>query len=116
MKPLRRRWRILSLLSMALVLLFAASGPQSDSAQAVTGQSRTLLSDGRWLLLGGQDSRGVRSEAWLWDVDTQTATPVGRRSRAGLLRVPNPTVRIMGRCCLLLAELRRFSPQAIAVL
>jgi RHS repeat-associated protein len=101
MKPLRRRWRIPSLLLMALVFLPAVSGPRSDTAPAVTGQSKTLLSDGRWLLLGGQDAGGVRSDGWLLDARAQTVTPIVHKLHYGRTRhsatvLPDGTVIIVG--------------------
>src|SRR5678816_2186912 len=50
--------------------------PQQSSArktsdapvfQALPGQTRTLLPDGRWLITGGQDANGVGDSAWLLD-------------------------------------------------
>ena len=101
MKPLSRRWLIPSLLLMALALLPAASGPQPDIFAAVTEQSRTLLSDGRWLLLGGRDRQGIRWDAWLWDSRTQTATPVAQqlhyaRAAHSATVLPDGTVLILG--------------------
>jgi hypothetical protein len=68
------------LLLTALTLLPGASRTLSaqPAAPAVPGQSRTQLPDGRWLLLGGQGSRGPLSTAAIFDPQTNTTVAIAQ--------------------------------------
>jgi RHS repeat-associated protein len=48
----------------------------ADAPSSLTGQSATLLSDGRWLLLGGEGPQGVTGAAVLWDARTGVGRPL----------------------------------------
>ncbi|HLC42259.1 MAG TPA: RHS repeat-associated core domain-containing protein [Methylomirabilota bacterium] len=71
-----RSARLISfLLLVGIALLPSASGPQSpDEVRAGSGYTATLLPDGRWLLLGGEDPQGPRATAEIWDPRTQITT------------------------------------------
>ncbi|MGH7392992.1 MAG: kelch repeat-containing protein, partial [Candidatus Rokuibacteriota bacterium] len=73
--------RPIVLLALAVVLIPATSGLQvaDTSPRPATGQSATLLPDGRWLLLGGEIRGGVTDGAAIWDPRTQTTAPVAGR-------------------------------------
>jgi RHS repeat-associated protein len=68
-------------LSICLGLLMSsASDPQITesglSSAPLTGQSLTLLPDGRWLAIGGQGSGGSVASATIWDSKTGVSVPV----------------------------------------
>src|SRR5262245_13577419 len=54
-----------------IATLFLGAGPCGgeglDTIPVVAGQTATLLTDGRWLLLGGTRAAGASAEARLWD-------------------------------------------------
>src|SRR5262245_53934823 len=63
---------------LSMTLLPHASGRSSAEAAllVVPGQSRTLLSDGRWLLIGGQGQQGPLATAVIFDPQTSSLAPV----------------------------------------
>ena len=92
-----------------LVLLFSlypifSSGPQDlllPSSAARPGQSSTQLPDGRWLLLGGEDSnKTANSAASIWDPQTAQLIPLGSLNHArawhSATLLPDGTVLIFG--------------------
>jgi len=67
---------VLVLLSFFVALAaYPRSLPQSDSLKREAGESRTLLPDGRLLVLGGQTDAGLmRSDAFIQNLDTGMKT------------------------------------------
>jgi YD repeat-containing protein len=65
---------------VTLALLPSASRPLSadPALPAVPGQSRTLLSNGRWLLAGGQGVQGPLATAAIFDPQTNSLTPIAQ--------------------------------------
>jgi RHS repeat-associated protein len=79
----------------------ASAQPNADSETAVRGDSKTLLPDGHWLILGGETSKGVLGTASLQDPATGAVTPLTSsllHSRAWhtATLLPNGTVFIFG--------------------
>jgi hypothetical protein len=72
-------WYVLLCL-MTLALLPGASRPLSadPALPAVLGQSRTLLPNGRWLLVGGQGVQGPLATAAIFDPQTNSLTPIAQ--------------------------------------
>ncbi len=72
-------WYVLLFL-VTLALLPSASRPLSadPALPAVPGQSRTLLPDGRWLLVGGQGVQGPLATAAIFDAQTNSLTPIAQ--------------------------------------
>ena len=69
-----RRQALLVVLSLLLAVAPDASRPQAAGDLGGTGESATLLSDGRWLRLGGDGSQGLPiTRAW----HTATLLPSG---------------------------------------
>src|SRR5215831_13570903 len=67
-------------LLLSMTLLPNASGRfgAEPALPVVPGQSRTLLSDGRWLLVGGQGPQGPLSGAAIFDAQTSSLTPIAQ--------------------------------------
>src|SRR5205807_10020406 len=62
---------------LTLVALPATSGPQTpEPGRTAAGQSVTLLPDGRWLFLGGEDPQGVLGTGRVLDPETGVTTPL----------------------------------------
>src|SRR5499427_7007777 len=63
---------------LVMTLLLNASGrSNAESAlPVVLGQSRTLLSDGRWLLVGVQGGQGLLATAAIFDPQTGSLAPI----------------------------------------
>jgi hypothetical protein len=87
----------------ALTLLPGASRPLSADPvlPTVAGQTRTLLPDGRWLLVGGQGTQGPLGTAWIFDPQTNSAAVVAQpllQPRAGHTAtvLPDGSVLITG--------------------
>ena len=79
MKIRRAPWYVLLCL-VTLALLPSASRPLSadPALPAVPGQSRTLLPNGRWLLVGGQGAQGPLATAAIFDPQTNSLTSVAQ--------------------------------------
>jgi RHS repeat-associated protein len=90
------------LVAASILLLPSVSDPQSSgTAQLASGQSATLLPDGRWLVLGGEGPSGPLASASLWDPRTQTLTLLSSgllQARAGHTAtiLPDGTVLVIG--------------------
>ncbi len=87
----------------AALLLATTSRPQgvnageparSDAAPSRPGQTLTLLSDGRWLLVGGNGPAGPVATAALWDPQTHTLTLYGVVDVTGTLTINGPSVSV----------------------
>ncbi len=65
---------------VTLALLPSASRPLSadPALPTVPGQSRTLLPDGRWLLVGGQGVQGPLATAAIFDPQTNSLIPIAQ--------------------------------------
>src|SRR5262250_1447407 len=65
-------------LLLSMTLMPHASGRSSAelALPVVPGQSRTILSDGRWLLVGGQGGQGLLATAAIFDHQTSSLTPI----------------------------------------
>src|SRR5215472_17067550 len=63
---------------LSMTLLPNASGRSSaePALPVVPGQSRTILSDGRWLLVGGQGQQGPLATAHIFDPQTSSLTSI----------------------------------------
>jgi hypothetical protein len=95
--------RLAALIVLALVFVPATSGPQlvDPGPPRLAGQTATLLSDGRWLLLGGEGSTNLSAAAFLWDPRAQVT--VGLAGQPGAARawhtatvLPDGSVLIFG--------------------
>src|SRR5215813_14774455 len=64
------------LLSMTLLPHPSGRSSAEPALLVVPGQSRTLLSDGRWLLVGGQGQQGPLATAVIFDPQTSSLAPV----------------------------------------
>ena len=64
------------LLLMTLVPTASGRSGAEPALPVVPGQSRTLLSDGRWLLVGGQGGQGPFATAAIFDPQTSSLTPI----------------------------------------
>src|SRR5215467_8919284 len=64
------------LLLMTLLLNASARSDAEPALPVVPGQSRTLLSDGRWLVAGGQGGQGPFATAAIFDPQTSSLTPI----------------------------------------
>jgi RHS repeat-associated protein len=109
-RPLLRYWIVLLLAVGGLLAPFASPARSRNhpskrsvlqSSQTETGQSSTLLPDGRWLLLGGQGPQGPVTTAAMKDPETGVITvlPTGllyARTGQSATLLPNGTVLIFG--------------------
>ncbi len=82
-------------------LLPSASDPQDTGSVIVPGQTATLLPDGRWLIIGGEGSKGPMATALIWDQRTQTSTPIEDtllypRAYHTATLLPDGTVLVLG--------------------
>lgn len=68
------KWLGLLPVTFVFLLVGGMEGSQSTSPLTLPGQTATLLSDGQWVVLGGQGSAGATSAAGLWDPATGTFT------------------------------------------
>ena len=90
-------------LLLSMMLLPNASGRSGaePTLPVVPGQSRTLLSDGRWLLFGGEGGQGPFATAVIFDPQTSSLTPItqpllqGRAWHTATV-LPDGTVLICG--------------------
>lgn len=78
-----------------------SDAPTPQPPPLVAGQSATLLPDGRWLLVGGEDKEGPLSHASLTDSRTGARTPLAKSlqvARAGhtATLLPDGRVLILG--------------------
>src|SRR5215470_4912221 len=64
------------LLSMTLLPNASGGFGAEPALPVVPGQSRTLLSDGRWLLVGGQGGQGPLATAAILDSQTSSLAPI----------------------------------------
>jgi RHS repeat-associated protein len=93
---------VLSLLTILLVPPSASGREPDEPAGEIIGQSRTLLPDGRWLLLGGHGPSGSStSSAAILEVGARTVTLLAsnlRHPRAGhsATVLPDGTVLVVG--------------------
>jgi RHS repeat-associated protein len=90
-------------LSLLLALLVSLVGPLHASPQtsAPAGETRTLLADGRWLVVGGEDPRGPLATAAIVDARTGATTELprgmaGARAWHTATTLPDGTVAILG--------------------
>jgi RHS repeat-associated protein len=72
-----------------------------EAPTSLPGQSATLLPDGRWLLLGGEGSRGAVDTAEIWDPRTGLTTPLAqdlhhRRAWHSATVMPDGSVLVLG--------------------
>ena len=97
----RKAWWRLGLL-VSLLLSGSGSWPQDVAlARALPGQTLTLLPDGRWLRLGGQDATGVQNTAEIWDPRTGATITIPRglhsqRAWHTATLLPDGTVLVVG--------------------
>jgi RHS repeat-associated protein len=70
-----------SILLVSLLIAPSSSGPLSISPASLPGETVTLLSDGRWLIAGGEGPSGIVRTARIWDPGTRmmTVLPDGLR-------------------------------------
>ncbi len=78
-----------------------AAGPQSTGAAATSGQSATLLPDGRWLIAGGEGPGGPQATMAIQDRQTGVTTPLNAslqhpRAWHSATVLPDGSVLILG--------------------
>src|SRR5262245_60130228 len=97
-------WRLARGLLVFMLCLTAQLGfaqTTRPAPEANPGQTATLLPDGRWLLLGGESSNGMSSDALVLDPKTGQSTPVsGKLNHArawhSATLLPDGTVFVFG--------------------
>src|SRR5438034_9869071 len=94
---------LLSLACLFCVLLPVSLRPQSGALTPtlLSGQSATVLSDGKWLLVGGESPGDSLSSASIWDPKTGATTALTAKLQHGrawhtATVLPNETVFIFG--------------------
>jgi hypothetical protein len=106
----RHTLSLLLIVSLGLGWLFTATAGlqgaggsaarQTNSTSGRAGQSVTLLSDGRWLFVGGEGVTGPEATATLWDPQTETilslAQPLYARAWHSATVLPNGNVLLFG--------------------
>jgi RHS repeat-associated protein len=96
MRRLAKGLRLVAIVAMAVI------APQTQPVQgdSPTGASTTLLPDGRWLILGGEGSQGIRARAEIVEADGRTTTHLAAPHRARAWHtatvLPDGTVLIAG--------------------
>src|SRR6266540_347659 len=112
-------WLIVAV-AMVVVISPRAARPQSvTDGTSGPGQTRTLLPDGRWLIVGGMGPAGPRATASLWDPARQRLLPLAdplREPRAwhSAALLSDGTVLIAGGVGVvgILTSLERFDPSS----
>jgi hypothetical protein len=84
----KSRFRMLGPLGVVTLLLLTAlssshgptanPGGESNPGASRPGRSATLLSEGRWLFVGGEGPAGPLASAIVWDPQTETLTMVSQ--------------------------------------
>src|SRR5439155_19677281 len=64
------RTRLVLAVIVAMVVVPSTAGPQSPTLGPSSGETTTLLPDGRWLILGGEAAGRPVATALVWDPNT----------------------------------------------
>jgi hypothetical protein len=75
---------------VVMAIPIALARPQGDSASIPLGATVTLLSDGRWLIVGGEGASGAIQATRIWDSANRTMTALAEALAKRARGIPPP--------------------------
>lgn len=75
---------------VVMAIPISLARPQGDSASIPLGATVTLLSDGRWLIVGGEGASGAIQATRIWDSANRTMTALAEALAKRARGIPPP--------------------------